>query len=109
MFNSFFISYPFLNCSGSFQSGFTCIHQPLNPNNTPIYINYTYYNNLDHIGNDIGCYEQKTPDECKLMCDQNPLCKGFNLWTPLSRKGCCLKNTINKIVPNFTADLYVKK
>ena len=113
MFSPLFTSNPLLKCSGSFVSGITCIDDKIvNPNGTPNYSkDYIYYNNLDHYGSDIGnaCLENITPDQCKLMCDQNPLCKAFNLWTPLSRKGCCLKTSGIITGPNLTCDFYVKK
>lgn len=63
----------------------------------------------DHGGADISCMSPLTPDQCKQKCDENPNCKVFNLWNPLSRQGCCIKTDGNVTGDNNNCDFYQKK
>jgi len=114
------MSKTFKICTGTLNTGYICGSSAvdlrptttklgLNTNDTPIYSDYTYYNNQNHVGDDIVCNTDKTPDQCKTDCDKNSNCKAFNIVTPLTKKLCCLKTNGNNLTTDNSSDFYIKK
>jgi len=81
-----------------------CIQQPV----------YQKYINKDVPGNDIRCIDKPSNFEgCKLECNKDPNCKGYNLiykdgaWG--AGWGCCLKNTTSIPTANANKIDYFKR
>jgi hypothetical protein len=68
--------------------------------------------NYDAGGNDIECITRGTPNDCKVKCDANPECVGYNEVKPNgvwgSNFGCCLKRAIVNPGPIDKIDFYTK-
>ena len=98
------------NCTQQIYSSGQAPAQPAEPPCVCGDPNYECHKNQDHGGDDIQCLSgTETPESCAAKCNGDPKCLAFNVWTPLNRKGCCLKTAGNITGANNTADFCVAK